>query len=134
MDIGLRPEQPYVSGERGPFPGGESSCDRPGRSHRHPDHSGGRGQLPGKSDVAKDGRTMKKKPATQGKPAKKSVQEVSAGGIVQRDGELLLVKVKNLKGQVVWTFPKGHIEKGETLEQTAEREVLEETGWRCQVS
>ena len=27
-----------------------------------------------------------------------------------------------------WGFPKGHMEKGETREQTAVREVLEETG------
>ncbi len=27
-----------------------------------------------------------------------------------------------------WGFPKGHVEKGETLEQTARREVQEETG------
>lgn len=27
-----------------------------------------------------------------------------------------------------WGFPKGHIEKGETEEQTAVREILEETG------
>ncbi len=78
---------------------------------------------------------MKKKDASgKGKSIGKSVQEVSAGGIVLREGELLVVKVENLKGQVVWTFPKGHIEKGETLEQTAVREVEEETGWRCRVT
>ena len=27
-----------------------------------------------------------------------------------------------------WGFPKGHIEKGETIEETAKREVQEETG------
>lgn len=78
---------------------------------------------------------MKKKNASaKAKTVGKSVEEVSAGGIVLRDGELLLVKVENLKGQVVWTFPKGHIEKGETLEQTAVREVEEETGWRCKIT
>lgn len=29
---------------------------------------------------------------------------------------------------MVWSLPKGHIEPGETREQTAEREVQEETG------
>jgi diadenosine hexaphosphate hydrolase (ATP-forming) len=60
--------------------------------------------------------------------------EVSAGGIVLRDGELLLVQVKNLEGRVVWTFPKGHLEAGETLAQAAVREVEEETGWACRPS
>ncbi|MBK8575862.1 MAG: NUDIX domain-containing protein [Elusimicrobia bacterium] len=46
---------------------------------------------------------------------------------------LLLIKVKNLQGQVVWTFPKGHLEKGETTEMAALREVEEETGWRCKI-
>src|SRR5665213_334759 len=32
-----------------------------------------------------------------------------------------------------WTFPKGKIDQGETFEQGALREVLEETGMSCQV-
>ena len=47
--------------------------------------------------------------------------------------KLLMVKVKNLKGQIVWTFPKGHIEKGESVEDAALREVTEETGWKCRI-
>ena len=43
----------------------------------------------------------------------------------------MLVKVTNLQGQVVWTFPKGHLEKGESPLEAALREVEEETGWRC---
>src|SRR5699024_3252847 len=31
-------------------------------------------------------------------------------------------------GKLRWSMPKGHIEPGETLEQTAIREVREETG------
>jgi 8-oxo-dGTP pyrophosphatase MutT (NUDIX family) len=46
---------------------------------------------------------------------------------------LLLIQVQNLSGSKVWTFPKGHLEKGETSEQAALREVFEETGWRCRV-
>lgn len=60
-------------------------------------------------------------------------REVSAGGVVRRPGELLLVKVRNLQGLVVWTFPKGHLEAGETAEQAAVREVREETGWTCRI-
>ncbi len=59
--------------------------------------------------------------------------EYSAGGIVREEDNLLMVKVQNLEGQVVWTFPKGHAEKGEKIEQTALREVEEETGYVCEV-
>jgi diadenosine hexaphosphate hydrolase (ATP-forming) len=58
---------------------------------------------------------------------------VSAGGVVMGHAGVLLIKVKNLQGQVVWTFPKGHLEPGETAEEAALREVEEETGWRCKI-
>lgn len=58
-------------------------------------------------------------------------KEHSAGGLVVRSGKILMVEVENLKGEIVWCLPKGHLEKGETAEQAAVREVAEETGWRC---
>ncbi len=61
------------------------------------------------------------------------VREVSAGGIVLGEKGVLLIKVQDLAGQVVWTFPKGHLEKGETSEEAALREVREETGWTCRI-
>lgn len=61
----------------------------------------------------------------------KEAKEYAAGGIVERNGKVLLVKVTNLQGEVVWTFPKGHLEKNETPLKAALREVEEETGWRC---
>jgi 8-oxo-dGTP pyrophosphatase MutT (NUDIX family) len=52
-----------------------------------------------------------------------------AGGVVVRRDEgvpkYLLVSTKDFQQ---WVLPKGHVERGETLEQTALREVLEETG------
>ncbi|MDD5657837.1 MAG: NUDIX domain-containing protein, partial [Elusimicrobia bacterium] len=59
--------------------------------------------------------------------------EFSAGGLVERAGRVLLVKVRNLSGKIVWTFPKGHLEPGETAERAALREVAEETGWTCRI-
>jgi len=60
-------------------------------------------------------------------------REFSAGGVVTRESQVLLVRVQNLKGERVWTFPKGHVEEGETAKETALREVEEETGYRCRV-
>ena len=58
-----------------------------------------------------------------------------AGGVVVRttDGELeyLLVEAKNNRG--MWVLPKGHIEKGETPEAAAVREVEEEAGVRAAI-
>jgi 8-oxo-dGTP pyrophosphatase MutT (NUDIX family) len=49
----------------------------------------------------------------------------SAGGVVVRDRELLLIATAGGKR---WQLPKGRIEKGESPEQAAVREVREETG------
>ncbi len=52
-----------------------------------------------------------------------------AGGVVFRgdaDRRVLLVRAKPAPHD--WVLPKGHIERGETPEQTARREVIEEAG------
>ncbi len=59
--------------------------------------------------------------------------EISAGTIVFRKeaGKImyLLLHYENKETKRKhWDFPKGHIEKGETLKQTALRELEEETG------
>ncbi len=60
--------------------------------------------------------------------------EFSSGGVVVDDKHFVLViKTKNLKNQTVYTFPKGHIEKGETSKQAAIREVEEETGVKPEI-
>lgn len=52
----------------------------------------------------------------------------AAGGLVTRDGALLVVHRPRYDD---WAFPKGKLEDGETWEQAAVREVEEETGLRC---
>lgn len=56
---------------------------------------------------------------------------LKAGCVVISDcNEILLVTDKDKK---MWTFPKGHAEHGETLDQTALREVKEETGYTVKI-
>ena len=60
------------------------------------------------------------------------VEEVSAGGVIVdvHDGvaRVPVIARRNRAGRVEWCLPKGHVEGAETLEQTAVREVAEETG------
>lgn len=65
------------------------------------------------------------------------MRETSAGGLViagidgPKDGQVAaLIGRTDRRGRMLWSLPKGHIEKGETAEQTAIREVAEETGIR----
>ncbi len=55
----------------------------------------------------------------------KTEDQFSAGGVLVRGDEVLLISPN---GGDHWQLPKGHIEPGETLEETAVREVREETG------
>ena len=61
------------------------------------------------------------------------VSEFSCGGVILDGSKVLLVQVKNMKGKKIWTFPKGHIEAGETPRQAALREVLDETGYKAAI-
>lgn len=65
----------------------------------------------------------RKKPSIQ-----EIVREPTAGGIVFRRGEngVEILLIQDAKDR--WTIPKGHIEEGETAQQTARREIGEEAG------
>lgn len=52
----------------------------------------------------------------------------AAGVLVVQDGRVLLVRRRYDPRAGAWCIPAGFMEAGETPEQSAEREVLEETG------
>ena len=52
----------------------------------------------------------------------------AVGAVVFHDGRVLLVRRGRPPAAGQWAIPGGRIEWGETLQQAAEREILEETG------
>jgi 8-oxo-dGTP diphosphatase len=67
-------------------------------------------------------------------PRKKSRNEHSSGGAVisTRDGVTCVALIAT-RGKTRWGLPKGAVSKGETSEQAALREVLEETGLQAEI-
>ncbi|KJS05785.1 MAG: hypothetical protein VR73_11545 [Gammaproteobacteria bacterium BRH_c0] len=53
--------------------------------------------------------------------------------VVHRDGKFLMVREREA-GEEVINQPAGHVEPGETLQQAALRETLEETGWHVELT
>ena len=59
--------------------------------------------------------------------------EKSCGAVVctKINGMIRYVLIRSIKGD--WGFPKGHMESGETEEQTALREISEEVGLKVNI-
>jgi ADP-ribose pyrophosphatase YjhB (NUDIX family) len=60
--------------------------------------------------------------------------KVAAAVLVERDGQVLLVRRANDPERGKWTLPAGFIDAGEDPVNAAERECLEETGLLVRVS
>ncbi|RRR46121.1 NUDIX hydrolase [Mycolicibacter terrae] len=87
--------------------------------------------------AATTARSAQRRPrsARHGPARLRTVHETSAGGLVvdgidgpREDQVAALIGRVDRRGRMLWSLPKGHIEVGETAEQTAIREVAEETG------
>lgn len=61
------------------------------------------------------------------KPEEKHVR-VGVAALIRRDGKILMGRRMGKNGQGTWSPPGGHLDNGETPEETAVRETLEETG------
>jgi 8-oxo-dGTP diphosphatase len=53
---------------------------------------------------------------------------VAVGAVVFKDERVLLIKRGQPPAQDLWAIPGGGVKIGETLQEAAEREILEETG------
>ncbi|WP_030757352.1 NUDIX hydrolase [Streptomyces sp. NRRL F-5135] len=51
-----------------------------------------------------------------------------SAAIIVHDGRTLMIRRRVKEGELMWQFPAGAIEAGETAEQAAVRETQEETG------
>jgi 8-oxo-dGTP diphosphatase len=78
--------------------------------------------LPDRGKEALEGSLPRRKSEYPAEP------RVAVGAIVFNDNKVLLVRRARPPSQDLWAIPGGRVEIGETLQEAAEREILEETG------
>ena len=61
------------------------------------------------------------------------IEATSCGGVVIHRGKILTLYKSYRNRYEGWVLPKGTVESGETHEQTALREVMEEAGVRATI-
>ncbi|WP_293001438.1 NUDIX hydrolase [Mycobacterium sp.] len=120
---------------------GENPQPRRRRGRRRGRRSAGSGEATSSNEAAAasapatPAKSGPRRPARRSAERLRTVHETSAGGLVidnidrPREEQLAaLIGRVDRRGRMLWSLPKGHIEQGETAEQTAIREVAEETG------
>jgi len=70
--------------------------------------------------------------ARDGTPVRAERPQVAVLAVTRRGERLLLVQRANPPDAGKWGFPGGRVERGETMIEAAQRELLEETGVRAQ--
>ena len=62
-----------------------------------------------------------------------SKSQATGGVLIDTYGRVLLRRPRDGFGGYAWSYPKGRVDAGETVEQAALREVLEESGWDAEI-
>src|SRR5262249_59753615 len=73
-----------------------------------------------------DRRAARTDPAAAAPTLRRSI----VAAVIVADGRVLLVRRRVREGTLLWQFPAGEIESGETVEAAASREMREEVGLR----